>query len=436
MLDRPFLTDLDTRAEIKGSRDPLGVQPIWTRFGRHVVGNLTTVSSSVRDFTTLLLGYWFAERIADRTGPGSELSTFLKWEQLAAYARVHVNKDAEGLRGILRVNANLGRSTRVTLSDSASSQILGNQKIYGLWGLYTVPARASRLLQGDPPRLEPDARNFVETHYLPLLTQGSSHRLREVDNLLMRPTASIDLNGAERSLVQSVARALGKKLSRDERQFYSRYLMNGGPEDRTGGLQGRLAELLRDTLDDPRFSSEHTLVRELVKRATGRGGDWQPLAFRLSRIRSSESVLAPASRAFNYLLGLHGTPLPDVLQRIRQAWGSDVASAEATEFADLKDEIGAEDSQTGTRWLTMAKALSVGDYQKLVELLVQQNHAVMAQRGGPPWMEVRNGTLHVHFRSEQGTLPDRSELSTLWQHPYFITSLRSVVRQLESTEND
>jgi hypothetical protein len=63
MLTSPFLTDLDSRAAVKGSRDPQGIQQIWTRLGRHVIGNLTTVSDSVRDFTTLLLGYYFAARL-------------------------------------------------------------------------------------------------------------------------------------------------------------------------------------------------------------------------------------------------------------------------------------------------------------------------------------------------------------------------------------
>ena len=31
----PFLTLEDPNAKIKGSRDPLGVQPIWAAFGRH-----------------------------------------------------------------------------------------------------------------------------------------------------------------------------------------------------------------------------------------------------------------------------------------------------------------------------------------------------------------------------------------------------------------
>jgi hypothetical protein len=51
----PFLTDLDERAEVKGSKDPLGLVPIWSKFGREVVGNLTTVTGSVRNFTTLLV---------------------------------------------------------------------------------------------------------------------------------------------------------------------------------------------------------------------------------------------------------------------------------------------------------------------------------------------------------------------------------------------
>jgi hypothetical protein len=142
----PFLTDIDSRAAVKGSRDPLGIQQIWTRLGRHVVGNLTTVSNSVRDFTTLMLGYYFTEQLAGELGPGSELATFLKWEQLAAYSRAEVNKDY-AFRGTETVRKFLAEDSRICLSDDRSHQILGNQKIYGLWGLYTMPARSSGLVR-------------------------------------------------------------------------------------------------------------------------------------------------------------------------------------------------------------------------------------------------------------------------------------------------
>src|SRR5439155_16823951 len=93
MLTVPFLTEIDPQAAIKGSRDPLGIQTIWTRLGRHVVGNLTTVTTSVRDFTTLILGYYFAERATDSEGADGDLKVFLRWEQLAAHARFRVNGD-------------------------------------------------------------------------------------------------------------------------------------------------------------------------------------------------------------------------------------------------------------------------------------------------------------------------------------------------------
>lgn len=44
MVSMPFLTQLDSRAQVRGSRDPLGVQAVWTRMGRHVGGNLTTIT--------------------------------------------------------------------------------------------------------------------------------------------------------------------------------------------------------------------------------------------------------------------------------------------------------------------------------------------------------------------------------------------------------
>lgn len=58
-------------------------------FGRKVVQNLTTSSSSVRGFTTLLIGLDFAERVAAGESDKEQvrLEAFLKFEQLAGFAR-------------------------------------------------------------------------------------------------------------------------------------------------------------------------------------------------------------------------------------------------------------------------------------------------------------------------------------------------------------
>src|SRR5258708_8262290 len=98
----PFRTELDGRAEVKGSRDPLGLVPVWAKFGREVVGNLTTVTGTVRGFTTLLVGLELADLLHEqyRNEAPARLDTFLKLEQVAGYARLkgQSTKEVRGYR--------------------------------------------------------------------------------------------------------------------------------------------------------------------------------------------------------------------------------------------------------------------------------------------------------------------------------------------------
>lgn len=425
----PFLTDLDSRAAVKGSRDPLGIQQIWTRMGRHVVGNLTTVSNSVRDFTTLLLGLHFAEQLASEVGPGTELSTFLKWEQLAAYARAAANSDFT-FRGTEKVRKNLADGSRVCLSDDRSHQILGNQKIYGLWGLYTMPARSSGLVDGNPPYLTPDAAELIERLYVPILEEGAGRGVRRIRELLRKKQSWIDVKKGDAGLINAVGKVLRRRLLSGERELFRGHLLYGGPQDSTEGRQQQLAELLEETLDQKDFAWSPAAVGQLVKSARSKGEKWEALAHRLHRIRTSESVLAPAAALFNYLLGLDGKTINSVANRLRSECGSGLRSVVPVEFRDLHAELGAGDIVTGDRWVSIADSLAIGDYKMLLTLLIDQNKSVMATRGGAPWIEHRGGKLHVRFRDEQGSLPKQAELGQMWRFPYFLDSLRTVADTL------
>jgi hypothetical protein len=428
MLDTPFLTELDSRAAVKGSRDPLGLQQIWTRFGRHVVGNLTTVSTSVRDFTTLLLGYYFANDLADESDSGGELHTFLRWEQLAAYARAAVNKDLV-FRGTERVQANLQSGKRVTISAEQTHQILSNQKIYGLWGLYTVPARASGLLDGDPPHLTSDALELVERHYLPILATGAGRDARHVRDVLCANSFQLDVNGKHAKLLKAVGDVLAPKLRAAERDAFRNHLLHGGPGDETNGRQRQFAELLTQTLAQPGWEWSPATVNELAVQAGDRSAP-QSLAFYLDRIATCESVLAPVSMLFAHLLGLDGKTVAEVAERLRDEWGDAVPSVRATDFRALRGEIAGGDADAGDRWVGIAHALEAGDYPRLIDLLLAQNKAVMDARNGGPWVARRDEALHVHVRDESGSLPKRAELPNLWRFPYFMYSLRAVAAAL------
>jgi hypothetical protein len=324
MLGIPFLTDLDSRAAVKGSRDPLGIQQIWARLGRRVVGNLTTVSNSLRDFTTLLLGYYFAELLSHELGSGTELATFVKWEQLVAYSRAAGNKDF-AFRGTERVRKNLNEGSRVTISDDRSHQILGDQKTYGLWGLYTMPSRASGLVDGDPARLTAPALDLVTTTYLPVLSVGAGRDARRIRDALRQKSCRVELEGKDQAVVQSIAKVCRPDLQAVERDFYRRHLLHGGPADETEGLQRQLSELLEDTLSQANFSWSPTAVGELGNAAKARGDPWHPLAHRLHRIQTSETVLAPVSVAFSHILGFDNKSIDTIVGRLQDQWGTEGA---------------------------------------------------------------------------------------------------------------
>jgi hypothetical protein len=428
------IPDLDERAAIKGSRDPLGIQSIWTRLGRHVVHNLTTVSSSVRDFTTLLLGYWLVERVTEAGVREAELSTFLKWEQLAAYARAEINKDLS-FRGVERVVRNLNEGPKIVLSADREHQILGDQKIYGLWGLYTVPARASGLVEADPPRLTPAARDFVERVYLPLLAEGAGREGKLIVAILREPTARLDVRGKDAGLVGAVARVLKHRILVKEREFYRESLVHGGPEDRTEGRQRELAGLLvTPPFAEPGFAWSPPAVGQLVKMARSRGGEASALGHRLERIRHAETLLAPTAVLFSFLLSRGEATIADVASALRKQWGPGCSTIDVAGLEALKAEIGAASGEVaaGERWVRIGERLHAGEYAAVIQLLLEQNRYVMKLRSSAaPWVEERGGKLVVRFRDEGGSLPPREGLRDLWRFPYFLDSLRRVALALK-----
>jgi hypothetical protein len=349
----PFLTDLDSRAAVKGSRDPLGIQQIWTRLGRHVVGNLTTVSTSVRDYATLLLGYHFAEEVADDVGPGSELATFMKWEQFAAYCRAHCNEDFV-FRGTEKVQRTLSEGTRVCLSTDRNHQILASQKTYGLWGLYTVPARSSGLLDGEPARLTPAARAFVEEHYLQRLGGAAGRHVSRILDLLRQHQSRLDIAKADEPLAKAVALVLAKKLTPKEKAFYREHLLYGGPLDATKGLQKQAVELFAPTFNDESWGFTPRALRHFAKEARAPSRSWDKVAHNLDRIATCETVMGPASMLFGYIQGLDGKSLKTVSDRLREAWGPGLRTVDSAAFGELQPEIASGDKPAGDRWVAVA----------------------------------------------------------------------------------
>lgn len=429
----PFLTDIDPRAKIRGSRDALGLVPLWGHFGRHVVGNLTTVSTSVRGFTTLLLGYYFARKVEERDGLGLEatLPLFIKFEQLAAYSRWYVCKDGD-FRGIDRVKSRLAARSAVTLSAEPSHQILASQKVYGLWGLYSVPARASGLVELQETTLTSAAREFVEAQYLPRLSHGAGKDGRAIVEILRGTSSSLALDGKHAEVAGALGKLLASRCNSVEREFYWRYLVAGGPGERTAGLQQRLAELMVPLVPlGPWF--DRSQLSELIKVSKRKGDSLAALVHRLERIDRLETVLVPTSSAFGFLLSRHGQTTASVASEIAKTWGQCFANLDLPAFRGLQVEISESfgDPAAGQRWIELSEALAAADYEQLIRLLAEQNAFVMkARNSGDAWVRIVDGRLDIRFRDESSGLLPRKEFANSWWYNYFLDPLKFVVAAL------
>ncbi len=429
MHTQPFLTEADPRGGVKGSRDPLGIMSMWTRLGRQVVGNLTTVSDSIPGFVTLLLGHHFIERVREE-GLDDALTVFLKWEQLAAYARWTVRGD-DDFRGKERVKQH--GAAKIRLGIDQALQILSNQRTYGLWGLYTNPARASGLLEGEQGRLGAAARRLIDAVYMPILASVGGRCDDAIAALLRDPMAALS---RQSPLLTAVAKIFHPKLVREERDVFRAHLLIGGPADATDGAQAVLAELLAPTLTDAAWRFTPGRLRQFADQAGKHGEPGARLARHLGCIAACEQVLGPAAILFDDMLHADGQTLDELAERLREHWGQqvehlDIATIEAS-ARELRDPTG--DLATGQRWVQLAWAWRTGDYAQGYRVLLAQNAAVMRSRASAaPWVELRDDSrLQVNFKEEnRPTIPSGEDLAEVWWHPYFLGSLRSVAQALQ-----
>lgn len=181
---------------------------------------------------------------------------------------------------------------------------------------------------------------------MPLLAKSCGRDAKRIRDLLTQRQSKIDVDRGHADIVAGVAKLLQRKLTSHEKAFYRDHLLLGGPENATAGKQARLAELLSTTLDDKNFTWNLATVMALSQDAQNRDGEWQPLARDLYRIKTSESVLAPVSALFTYILGLDGKSVSSLADRISTEWEGGLKTVVPDEFRELRSDLGVTDSLT------------------------------------------------------------------------------------------
>ena len=421
-----FLTLEDPNARIHGSRDPLGVQPVWASFGRNVVTNLTTVTTSIRGFTVLLIGRLCAEKMIAKgtVGEQNALSIFLRAEQIGSYARYLAHGVDGDIRGIERVKRFVSEyGLKVPIQDDASGMILSDQKVYGLWGIYSVSARVSGMIADGPVGLTDFAREFTDKHYWPVL-QPAENKLFK----LLKEGGTLRTKKND-SVFKSVSDILPQSLTSDEAWFYSQTLRDAlhMKDNPAAKHQPLFAELLRNHSDLDSYISRGEILN-LAKIARGKD---EALSMCLEKIARLEALFAPAEAMFDYLQTRGGQKPTDIALKLRDHWGKQVPHL-TTPLNDILNEIiNVVGSDLGGVMNKCDLALSVGAYEDAIMALLEWNKLVMAARKAAPWIQLTSGKLDVRYRGKERELPDGDALPELWRNSYFIDALKSIVYYLE-----
>jgi hypothetical protein len=395
-----FLSLLDDRARPKGSRDPLGFELIWTHFGRKVVGNLTTITSSWRTFSVGLLGFYWCNQLCRDTHPQEKQVVlqqhFIRYEQLAAYLRSSAN-DHE-LLGITRVRTRLGEQHEsICIGTDAQDLILSDQISYGIWGLYSTALRESGLVRGD----------FRE------LTQQGLDIASQIDAGLekawywafirgeKKAVAVADLAEHGKRFVKAIA---GKKV---KDTLIERLLRGPADHRRQLALYETVQKIPSEILRQDGLSTAQFIAAVRDKSSS------PELTQSLDDILRVERLLVTANILFDYCRRKDGEKLEIVANAVKDAY----------DFNFLPEGPSSNGCPYGQEMGILRTQLRAGQVLLALRSLLELNKTIMDSRGGAAWVEEQTpGTLRVRMKAEAAHLPPLEQLQSDWHYDYFLRS--------------
>ncbi|MBO9484524.1 hypothetical protein [Salinisphaera sp. G21_0] len=404
-----FISLLDDRARPKGSRDPLGFELIWTHFGRQVVGNLTTITSSLENFTVALLGFcWANELAAQDPSPESQAEIqkyFLRYEQMAAYLRFYQNSGS--IMGKNRVARRIADQNTDISIDEKTQQILSNQTSYGLWGLYSSALRDTGLIKGNKRQLTASGMEIIallearldKCLFIDLLTSSSVTK-QHLEAASHDFLTAINHPDIQQTLLESLLLGSGGNRLQQELWLKTRGIIQLGqlPDAGPDELPVYLA-----TLFDSHPSPD-------LQRA-------------LKWIIDIERILTATNNIFHYCRMKDGESIATIIQTLEdKQYG----------YGWLVDNLNGVDFPRKAELERILLAFKQGNYREAIQISLLLNKEVMSGRGGAPWVELAGDKLRVTVKSETASLAENGEaLQKRWDYEYFLKSYLRIARHYQ-----
>lgn len=380
-----FFTEQDPNFRIKGSRDPLGFQPIWQSLGRTVVKHLSTVSNNIKDFQVLSYAWYF---YGDKD-PKNFMTFFLKFEQACGFARGHFLPD-DRFNGIDYIRKNLNKDS-YAFSTKNEHTLLSNQKSYGIYGKYNRPFNDMRIKEQDNFReiMEESLREKVDfallNHYI--------DRLK---------TEKVSVFQREELILFSDCLAT---LSNSEKDFYREVIL----KEQNCHVQNDIFSLFEEhpELIAPNGFELYGFIDAVTTKNIS-----EPLKEKLIKIKHAEQVLSPYVYLFRTL---QTTPI----------WTKNSVD-EAPIFSSFPKKLPYEFDHSVIDSLN--HSFTESPYE-MVRTAIKRNSAVSEGRNNATWIKEENDQIVVCYADGARNI-NQFDNNYHFEHNYFLPTYISLYKQI------
>ena len=380
-----FLTEQDSNYRIKGSRDPLGFQPIWQSLGRTVIKYLSTVSGNVKDFQILSYAWYF---YGDRNTKDF-LPFFYKFEQAYGFARGAYIKD-DAFNGIDFVRKNLNKD-RFSFSNRGQDTLLSNQKSYGIFGKYNRPFTEMKFKE------QTEFREIMESS---LKEKVDYDKLKLKVEILIKEEI-VEFSKEELKIfADSIA-----SITTIEKEFYTKHILKSDGDH----VQNELFDLFSEYADLTKFESFNlfAFIDALRQKTISK-----ELSDKIDEIEKSEKVLTP----FVYLFKtLQSSPV----------WK--INDIESESIFDSFPKAFNHPFKTDVI-KKLNESLSKNPSEQAIEA-VRRNKAVSDNRGNSAWIKLEGNELVTCYADGKRHI-DKFNNDVEFEHNYFIPTYISMYKQI------
>lgn len=149
VIGKIFFTEYDKNITGTSMRDPLGLQPIWSYYGRKIVNHLTTISTDIRGFREVLLCLSICSDCKNKHKSETYKDLILLFEQLFVYSAID-HGIIEGIIGADNGASKFNHNGKNPLISSNSGEtILVREISSGYYGRYKTPLNTMKVINAD-----------------------------------------------------------------------------------------------------------------------------------------------------------------------------------------------------------------------------------------------------------------------------------------------